>query len=144
MALSNCMTTRLHVGAASLWKTDHKPDRLTQACVVFYCISVTNSQTVESRHGTDHIDFCLTGCGWGECVYRFVWLLSDVCDYVAYIVGLRVCVCVHLRSVERWCDCADMCPTAWLAPGPLFHSRLAWLPWAPCIMQQARGHHPAW
>lgn len=101
---------------------------------VLYCISVTNSHTVESRHGTDHTDFCLTGCGW-------VSACTDLSGYWAMCVSMYVvwlCVCVCLRSTERWYDCADMCPTVWLAPGPLSHTPLAWLPWAPCIMQRAR------
>lgn len=69
-----------------------------------------------------------------ECVYRFVRLLSYVCDFDL----MWLCVFICLRSTEKWCDCTDMCPAVVLAPGPFAHTPLVWVPGAPCIMKQAR------
>lgn len=77
----------------------------------------------------------------------FVWQAADqrVCLQICratelYVWLCTLCDCVHvcLGSADRWCDYTDMCRTAFLTPGPLAHTPLVWLPWAPCIMQQAR------
>lgn len=99
---------------------------------VLYRISVTNSQTVEPRHGTDHIDFCLTGCGW-------VSPCTDLSGYWAMCVSMYVgwlCLCVYVRGLRRGgvtaLTCVRQC-------GSLLGLSLTlhWpgLPRAPCIMQ---------
>lgn len=83
---------------------------------------ILKTQTWNKSHGL------LSHRPWvSKCMFQ-ICQVTECCVWV-YVMCLV--------SVEKRCDCADMCPTPWLAPGPLFHTPLAWLLWAPCIMQQA-------
>lgn len=107
-------------------KVNQKYVRLTLA--YFCCIIVTNSVTVEPRQEWITSTFVWQSAGERASVQiclgteRCVWPCECVCVWGPWRNGMTVLTCVRQHGALLG----------------LFHSPLAWLPWAPCIMQQDR------
>lgn len=103
------------------------------------CTGVTDSQDVKSRHGTDHIDFCLTGCGWVNACTDLsgYWAMCGTMYLVwlcVYVWGPRRGGVTELTCVRQRCSLLGLPLTLHWPGSPELHALCSRPETPPCMI----------